>query len=141
MVNSIKESGGGVALQVTGPARETGLVLEDVDGEAKELSDVYVWGFDGLLLVVGAGVDMGHRADLVSAAAGDTESVHGGYPATIEVAGNGYQVQLPGAEAAGFEQGDTAPVVTADSVLVIHDGDGARVAGDLATIRREQVSR
>ena len=137
--NSIKKGGGDdVRLQITGPAREAGLVRENAEGEWTALSDVYVWGFDGLLLVIGDDVDMAYRADLVSKAAGYTESVHGGYRATVSEAGNGYQVQLPGARSAGFEVGDDAPVVTADSVLVIHDGDGSQLATDLAAIRREQ---
>ena len=137
--NAIKKGGGDdVRLQITKPARAAGLVRENSEGEWTALSDVHVWGFDGLLLVIGDDVDMAYRADLVSKAAGYTESVHGGYRATVSEAGNGYQVQLPGARSAGFEVGDDAPVVTADSVLVIHDGDGSQLATDLAAIRREQ---
>jgi len=65
MVNSIKNSADGLALQVTRPARKAGLVVEDADGNPKQLSGVVVYGFDDLLLVVDKSVSMGDRADLV----------------------------------------------------------------------------
>jgi len=137
--NSIKKGGGDeLRLQVTGPARKAGLVSEDIEGNADHLASVYVYGFDGLVLVINQSVDMGYRAGLVASAAGDTESMFGGYPATVAEAGNGYQVNLPGASEAGFRIGDDAPVISAPDMLVIHDGTQARVGEDLATIRREQ---
>jgi len=135
MVNSIKESADGLALQVTKEARKAGLVQEDTDGNPTDLSDVYVWGFDDLLLVIRESMDMGRRADLVSAAAGDTGSVHGGYPSTLAVAGNGYQVQLPGCKTAGFFEGDDGHVRATDGVLFIHDGTQGRLIDDLMTVR------
>ena len=140
MANSIKESGGGLALQVTGPARDAGLVEENADGEATRLSGVYVYGFDGLLVVVDAErVSTAQRAEIVSTATTATDSIHRGEAATVEVAGNGYQVQLPGAESAGFDVGDTAPVVLSDGLLVIH-GDADREIVDLvSTVRDDQL--
>jgi len=140
MANSIKESGGGLALQVTGPARDAGLVEEDADGDATRLSGVYVYGFDGLLVVVDAErVSTAERAEIVSTATEATDSIHRGEAATVEVAGNGYQVQLPGAESAGFDVGDTAPVVLSDGLLVI-DGDADREVVDLvSTVRDDQL--
>lgn len=140
MVNQIKESADGLALQVTRDAREAGLVREDTDGNPTDLSDVVVWAFDDLVMVIDKSVDMGHRAGLVSAAAGDTESAHSGYPAKVAVAGNGYQVQLPGCKAAGFYEGDNAPVRSYEGVLFIHDGTRGRLIDDLIAIRDEQVS-
>ncbi len=142
MVNSIKESADGLALQVTKPARDADLVVEDANGDPKQLSGVYVYGFDNLLLVVGADhVSASDRAELVASATQDTESIHRGGTASIATAGNGYQVQLPGCRAAGFSVGDSAPVVPQQGVLIIHDGTQRRLAEDLAAIRREQVSR
>jgi len=140
MANQIKKGGGDdeLRLQITEPARSSGLVSEGGDGEAARLASVHVYGFDGLLLVVDDSVAMRHRAELVSSAASDTESVHGGRTASVALAGNGYQVNLPGASAAGFSVGDKAPVVAADGLLAIHAAGGARVATDLATLRREQ---
>lgn len=141
MPNSIKSSGGGLALQVTRPARQAGLVTEDSEGDAKRLADVLVYGFDSLLLVVDADqVSASDRAELVSTLARDTDSVHEGQAASIEIAGNGYQVQLPGCRAAGFHEGTTAPTVTRSGVLLIHDGTAGRLARDIATIREEQTS-
>ena len=133
-LNQIKSGGDdGLRLQVTLPARDAGLV----EG-GKEPASVYVWAFDGLLVVLDESVDMGHRADLVSTAAGDSGSIYGGRRATIAEAGHGYQVQLPGAQEAGFGVGDDGHTKTAPGLIVIHDRDRARLAGDLETIRREQ---
>ena len=141
MANSIKNSGGGLALQVTNPAREAGFVDESPDGDATRLAEVYVYGFENLLLVVDAErVSTVDRAALVASAARDTDSIYEGARAELEVAGNGYQVQLPGCRTAGFEPGTRAPVITAAGALIIHDGTNPRLASDLATIRGEQVS-
>ncbi len=142
MPNNIKRSAGGLALQVTKPARQAELVVEDSDGTATRRAEAHIYGFDGLLLVVDSeNVAMNHRAELVAAAAGDTASIHRGGRATVEIAGNGYQIQLPGCREAGFEVGDTAPVRAKKGVLMIHDGGNSRLAGDLFTLRGEQVSR
>jgi hypothetical protein len=135
MVNSIKESGGGLALQVTKEARKAGLVHEN-----QSRAEVYVYAFDDLLMVIDQSISMGYRADLISTAAGDTESMHTGYPASIEVAGNGYQVQLPGSQEAGFNVGDDGHVRAKDGILFIHDGTMGRLIDDLYAIRDEQVS-
>ena len=141
MANNIKRSAGGLALQVTKQARQAGLVVEDNDGTATRRAEAHVYGFDGLVLVIDSeNVAMNHRAELVVTAAGDTESIHRGGKATVEIAGNGYQIQLPGCREAGFNEGDTAPVRSRDGVLIIHDGRHSRIAGDLLTIRGAQVS-
>lgn len=132
----IKRSADGLALQVTKKARDkAGLVKENSDGEATHLSDVFVYGFDGLLVVVGADVSMAHRAEIVATAARDTDSIHEGVRSTLATAGNGYQVQLPGGTSAGFFEGDSADVQAIDGVLFIHDGTNGRLIDDLATIR------
>lgn len=135
MVNRIKQSADGLALQVTKEARKAGLVQEDGDGNPIDLADVAVWAFDDLLIVVGMSVDMGERAGLVSAAAGDTDSIHAGRQSTLAVAGNGYQVQLPGAKAAGFPKGTKPDIRAVDGVLFIHGATNDRLVDDLATIR------
>jgi hypothetical protein len=140
MANQIKRSSEGLALQVTKPARAAGLVEETSDGEATRLADVWVYGFDDLLVVVDADrVTAADRAALVATAARDTDSVYGGHISTVSVAGNGYQVQLPSCEAAGFRLDDRAPVVPRQGLLVIHDGTHTRLAEDLGTLREEQV--
>jgi len=62
--------------------------------------------------------------------------------ASIQIAGHGYQVNLPPVEDAGFEEGDPAPVHPAPRVLVItiDEPRASRLAADLVTIRRDQVS-
>ena len=140
MVNNIKESSGGQALQVTKEAREAGLIDEDSDGEATRLADVWVYGFDSLLLVVDAArVSTSDRAALVASAAADTDSIYGGEKSGLSIAGNGYQVQLPGSGNAGFSVGDAAPTSSAPGVLAIQRGTGRRLADDIVTIRRSQV--
>ena len=127
MANSLKSSAGGVALQVTKPARAAGLVEEDAEGDATHLAGVYVYGFDDLLLVVDAErVKSEERAELIATAASDSGSIHRGEAASVEIAGN------------GFEIGDDGHTLSADGVLLIHDGTQTRLADDLVTIRREQ---
>ena len=147
MANRIKASGAdGIALQVTTPARAAGLVEEDNDGEATYLADVRVYGFDDLLLVVDLeAVTTAHTTELVVAAAQDTNSIHRAMDASVQIAGNGYQLQLPPAADAGFHEGDKAPCHLAQAILVISRDDGtvkgvdaARLAADLITIRNEQ---
>ena len=139
-MNRIKDSAGGLALQVTKETRDAGLVLENMDGEATRLADVIVYGFDDLLLVIDTDrVTAADRAELVASAARDIKSIYQGSKASIQISGHGYQVQLPGARDAGFNLGDKAPVRTVDSVLVIHDGTQRRLAEDLITIREEQI--
>jgi len=135
-LNSIKESADGLALQVTEPARDrAGLVKENSEGEATHLSDVHVFGFDGLLVVIGADVSPADRAELVATAARDTDSIHEGARATLATSGNGYQVQLPGCKAAGFNRHDDGHVRATDGVLFIHDGTHGRLIDDLMSVR------
>lgn len=139
MANSVKQSGGGLALQVTREARSADLVTEDADGDATRLAGVYVYGFDGVLVVFDAErVGADDRAEIVASAARDTDSIHRGESASVEIAGNGYQVQLPGCRTAGFREGDAGHVATAPGLLVVHDERQSRVADDLTTLRVEQ---
>jgi hypothetical protein len=143
MPNAIKRSGEGLALQVTKPARAAGLVEEDVDGEPTRRAEVLVYAFDDTLLVVDVDrVTVADRAELVASAARDTKSIYRAARARLQIAGHGYQVNLPPAEDAGFEEGDSAPVHPAPGLLVIttDKSQAARLAADLVTIRREQVS-
>jgi len=141
VTNSIKTSGGELALQVTTLARDAGLVEEDAEDRPTYQADVVVYGIDDLLVVIDADrVSMTDRVKLVATAARDTDSIHHGAGAAVEIAGNGYQVQLPGCRIAGFYEGDRAPVVARRGVLFIHDGSQRRLIQDLTAIREEQVS-
>ncbi|ELY35242.1 hypothetical protein [Natronorubrum tibetense] len=146
MANQIKSSGAaGLALQVTEPARAAGLVEEDADGDATELADVRVFAFDHLLLVIDIdAVSTPDVAEVVVAAATDTDSVYRAVDATVQIAGHGYQVQLPPASDAGFTEGDRAPCHPAPGNVAISRDDGTsavadagRLAGDLVAIRKE----
>lgn len=145
--NQIKPSGvDGLALQVTKPARSAGLVEETQDGKATLLAEVRVYAFDHLLLVVSRdAVPAEYVAELVAGAAQDTQSIHRALDATIQIAGNGYQVQLPPARDAGFTDDDAAPCHPAPDIIAISLDDGtsagadaARLAGDIVTERKEQ---
>lgn len=148
-MNQIKRGGSeGLALQITKPARSAGLVAENDDGEATRLANVRVYAFDDLLLVVDLDrVDIEHTAELVASATEDTDSIYQAIDASIQIAGHGYQVQLPPAEDAGFTEGDRAGTHPANGIIVISKGssdDGsagaaARLGKDLVTIRRAQI--
>ncbi|MFC7043661.1 hypothetical protein [Halonotius sp. GCM10025705] len=141
MANSIKKSAGGLALQITKEARKAGLAVEDSEGTATRRAEVYVYGFDDLLLLIDSeNVAVSHRAELVAAAARDSSSIHRGEVATVEIAGNGYQIQLPGCRDAGFEVGDSAPVAVGKAVIFVYNGSKRRLAQDLLSIHTEQVS-
>ena len=148
MANQIKSSGAaGAALQVTRPARAAGFVEEDKNGEATYLAEVRVFAFDHLLLVVDLEtVSTAHTTELVVAAAQDTDSIYRAMDASVQIAGNGYQVQLPPTADAGFRKGDTAPCQAVCGVLAISQDDGTtksaaatRLADDLIAIRRRQL--
>lgn len=146
-MNRIKQSGtDGLALQITHPARAADFVDEDSDGNATYRADVLVYAFDHLLVVIDTErVQTAHRAELVASAARDTDSIYRAMEATVQIAGNGYQVQLPPARDAGFSEGGQAPCQTASGLLVISKQDGtsagadaARLGRDLVTIRSDQ---
>jgi hypothetical protein len=141
MPNSIKSTGAdAVALQITREARDASLV-EEADDDAARLAPVNVYPVDGLLLVIDRDrVDQRDVAELVTAAARDTESIYPGGSVRVTTRGEGYQVPLPGAIDAGFNVDDAAPCATAPGLLLIHrEGDG-RLARHLKTIRQEQVA-
>ncbi|WP_435158903.1 hypothetical protein [Haladaptatus sp. DFWS20] len=139
MPNTIKRSGDGLALQVTKPARTAGLV-EETDEETTSLADIRVFAFDDLLLVVDIDrITDENMVELATSAALDTVSIHRVTDVSLQIAGNGYQVQLPGAADAGFHVDDRAPCTTAPNMLVIAAEGSERVAADIVTIRREQV--
>ncbi|WP_227355787.1 hypothetical protein [Haladaptatus salinisoli] len=139
MPNKIKRSGDGFALQVTKPARAAGLV-EETDDEPTRLADIRVFAFDGLLLVVDIDrITDENIVELTTSAARDTVSIHRVVNTSLQIAGNGYQVQLPGAAEAGFHVGDRASCTPAPNLLVIAAEGSERIAADMVTIRREQV--
>ncbi|WP_435158990.1 hypothetical protein [Haladaptatus sp. DFWS20] len=139
MPNTIKRSGDGLALQVTKPARSAELV-EETDDELARLADIRVFAFDGLLLVVDIDrITDENIVELATSAALDTVSIHRVANASLQIAGNGYQVQLPGAADAGFHVGDRAPCTPAPNMLVIAAEGSGRVAADIVTIRKEQI--
>jgi hypothetical protein len=139
MPNKIKRSGDGLALQVTKPARAAELV-EETDDEPARLANIRVFAFDGLLLVVDIDRITDEKiVELATSAALDTVSIHRVTNASLHIAGNGYQVQLPGAADAGFHVGDQAPCTPAPNMLVIAAEGSERVAADIVTIRKEQV--
>jgi hypothetical protein len=154
MVNAIKSSGDGVALQVTRAVRRAGLVEEDPPDDPGEdesppyptyRASVRVYAFDGVLLVVDADPDRfapRHVAELVASCARDTASIYRGIAATVKVSGHGYQCQLPTAADAGFALGDDAVADAVPNLLVVTrpDREETRLVEALATIRREQLA-
>lgn len=132
-----------MALQITKPARKARLVEEKQKGEATYMADVRVYAFDGFLLVGDRDkVDDGHIAELVRSAVGDRNSIHRAMNSKVMPSGHGYMIQLPCAEDAGFEVGETAPVgvdKSARGVLCISRDSRDHLIEDLLTIRREQI--
>lgn len=148
MANKIKETGEGYGLQVTREARAAGLAEEkDADGlegaeKWTDLSEVWVYGFKSVFLVVDQEIDERQRAELVATAARDEGAIFEGHQASIWISGDGCAVSLPGIAQTPFRVGDRTPVSTAPGMLVITDGsrDADRLASDLVAIRRDQVA-
>lgn len=146
-MNRIKSSGvDGCSLQVTKEARTAGMVEEDNEGRAKRRADVRVFAFDGVLIIVDLDrVGDEEITELVTSAARDTKTIYRVGDSKIQIAGNGYQVQLPPAEDAGFEIGDRAGCHPAPGLMVITIGNGPRardanrLAADLVEQRQGQV--
>lgn len=143
MGNKIKDSGSsGLALQVTKEARSAGVIEETDDGDATYLANVRVYAFDDLLLVVDRDTDRVKNEDvveLVVSAARDSKSIYQAVDASLQIAGHGYQVQLPPADDAGFPEGTPTQVMTAPGILVVCRERSKRLADDLVTMRRDQV--
>jgi hypothetical protein len=143
MANHIKNTGNGaLALQITNPARESGLVEEHPDGDYAQLADVRVAAVDDTILVVHEEVPMEHRAELVATCIRDAESIYQITHDSVTPAGGGCKLHLPAASESGFAEGDIAPVRTADRMLVITDESrrAIRRAEELIAIREEQQS-
>jgi hypothetical protein len=147
MANSIKRPADGLALQITRPARQAGLVEEDSEGAATYLATVRVHAVDGLLIIVDVDeLTDEQEADIVATAIQDTGSVYTSVEVSVGISGNGYQVQVSNAPDAGLRQGDTPSVTIAPGVILLGNeqaGNGSpqRLAADLATIRRDQLPR
>lgn len=144
-MNRIKNSGDGVALQITKAARSAGFVEETEDGNVTRRAEVRVFAVDGVLVVFDLErMSTAEISEIVISAASDTDSVYRAMDATVKRAGNGFQVQLLPATDAGFEVGDRAGTHPATGMVVIAKGDGpqarqaSRLAADLVTIRYEQ---
>lgn len=148
MGNDIKDYGDGLSLQVTRPARSAELVEENDEGEARYLAEVRVFAFDNLLVAFDTDrVKPMDMLEIVRAAARDTKSLYQAIDSKVHVAGNGYRVQLQPAADAGFREGDSTSCTTARNILLITKSDGTaaasnarRIAGDIKTIRSEQIS-
>lgn len=142
--NAIKDSGEGVAVQATIPARNAGLVEENAEGDASYLAEVRVYSFDGVLLVADRDprrIGVADVADLAGSLLRDTESIYQAVDATTKISGHGYQIQLPPAADAGFHVGDVVKMHTAPNVLVVTKrGRNKRLADDIVDIRRSQVA-
>lgn len=142
MANQLKNHAEGIALQITLPAREAGLVEEDSDNEPTRRAETMVYSVNDLMLVLDTKqVSMAERTELVGSAIDDTGTLHRGWPARVTISGRGYLIQLPGAKDAGFQIGDRAPVVSRQGTLFVHDGTQRRLIEALTTIREDQLSR
>lgn len=128
------------SLRITKPARKASLVEENENGDATRLVPVRVFSFDDLLIVVDLKrVDTPDLTEVIITAAQDTKSIHRALDASVQIAGNGYQVQLPPANDAGFQRGDQVAVETAPGMLFLSPSRETRLSLDLGEIRNQQV--
>ena len=142
MPNSIKYDGeSGSALQVTKQARASELVEEDANGDPTRLAPVRVHAFHRLLLITDRKhITNDNLKELQLSAIRDAGPIRHVSDVKLSIAGNGYQVALPGYKEAGFKIGDTTPVYPGTNMLVIATDTQQRLARDLVTIREEQTT-
>jgi len=145
-LKSSRTSSNWLALQATTALRDAGLVAYSRDesgqliGDSIDRSDVWVVGFDTLLLVVGQEtVSDPHRLELIQRALRDTESLYHCQPASVSQSGNGFQVQLPGATRAGFCKGETVYCRHHDGIVCIHPEEEQRLPDELVALRASQL--
>lgn len=143
MANILQQPGpDGYALSVTREARTAGLVEEDAEGDPRRLAPVRVYAFDDLLLVVDRDqLDDTEIVELVTYAAEARDSIHQAIDASVTTYGGGrsYRVQLPPADDAGFEAGETLPCHPLPGLLVVSPLDAGMVVPSLERIRRKQL--
>ena len=141
MPNQLTNTGDGLALQVTKPARSAGLVEEAADGDTTRRAEVVAYGFDELILVFDRDRDrvpMADRAEVVALATTETESIHRGIDTRIQHSGNGYRVQVPATET-GFHAGDGLPCHAAPGLLVMAPLDASVGKRELLEMRQTQA--
>ena len=121
-------------------------LLEPLDSSKRpttspiRLANIRVFAFDNLVLVIDLDrITDENIVELATTAALDTVSIHRVANASLQIAGNGYQVQLPGVADAGFRVGDRASCTPVPNMLVIATKGFERIAAGIVTIRREQV--
>ena len=141
MPNQLTNTGDGLALQVTKPARSAGLVEEGANGDTTHRADVVAYGFDDLLLVIDRDTDrvpLADRAELVALAATETASIYRGIDTRIQHSGNGYRVQVP-TTGTGFSAGDGLPCHAAPGLLVMAPLDASVGKRELLETRQTQM--
>ena len=143
MPNRLTDSGDGVALQVTQPAQEAGLVDEESTDNSLSLATVCVYAFNNVLLVVDREeIDTQTVADLLAVTANDTKRIYRGIDASVQEVNDGVTVQLPPADVAGFTVGDVAVAHPAPNLLVItkRNPNGTQLAAEIVSMRRDQAA-
>lgn len=143
MPNRLKDSGESVALTVTKPAREAGLVGEESTDDSTSPATVCVYAFNDVLLVVDREeMDTQSVADLLAVTANDTKKIYCGMDASVREVNDSVTVELPPADIVGFTTGDVAVAHPAPNLLVItnRNRDSTQLARDIVTMRRDQAT-
>lgn len=141
--NRIKNCSGGLALQITIPAQESGMVpkISSPDEQSEIPSpNVHYSLFEGLILIQGSkAIPQHERAEVIAEAAKSTQSMYKARISSLEPQGNGYQIFLAGARDGGFELGSPAPCMAADQMFVISDGTDSSLeaAQDIISLRSQ----
>ena len=140
MPNKLKKSAGGTAIQITKAARQAGM-LKDNNDENPKLAKVRIYSFDRLLVAIDIErMNQKEISEIIIQAIEETQTVFDAQKAGIQSAGNGYQLQLPPAEDAGFEIGDMLECQSAPSLLIFTGVGVNPIKSKLLEIRRTQLS-
>lgn len=145
MPNKLLDSSRGVVRNTTTELKTAGFVETDADNEPTRLAPTRVRAYDRLLLVVDCERVADHEeAELDRVAADGTDSAYQAINGSVQTSGNaGYKVQLPTAEDAGFQAGDSPRATarqTAPGVVCIYSDRQWETVDAALTIREEQVN-
>lgn len=132
--DKIKATSEGPALQATKAIQNAGIAGRDV----------IVYGFDDLLMIVSKKsprVGPAHRAELVSAGAEESGSIHFGQRSTVSCRDSEYLAHLSGCEAAGIYENNEVGMKAVDGVLFVFkpNHEAAELISGLVKTRRRQI--
>ena len=145
MPNKLLDSSRGVVRNTTTELKTASFVETNSDNEPTRLASTRVRAYDRLLLVVDREQVADHNeAELDRVAADGTSSAYQAINGSVQTSSNaGYKVQLPTAEDAGFQAGDSPRATarqTALGIVCIYSDRQWETVDAVFAVREEQMN-